>query len=1048
MAVQLAYAGAAFVAGQIIANLLSDDPDVPVQDEKPTTLSTRGAYLPLIIGRERVGAFFGWAGNRQKTTESTSSGGKGAQGSGVGQDVYFEDGAHFLCVGPGYALNRLWINGDVWEPDAPLTPDNFPDGSSVDVIIDEVDMGSMTIYWGFADSQVDSDFASDEKMGIESGYPYVMRAFWRNFRMGGVAQWALIEYDIEVRPFKSGWTRGLSWDAVPADFTIGTPWLNNFFGPSGVERQILRFVNNAGFNTKVIVAGDASGDYVVGERATITGSETGSNNDTYNVDAVLHLPGGAVNYPGPFELDNGFEENIQAPGTSNFLWVPSAGVTALESPQGVNIPESLGEYEDDVTSLYSWFCEYPAGSGTFGATSGTYGLKTRFTVFVSNDDRPDVFRLQMDGGAGVHFVQFDNVVDGLVVGEESNGAKGKVQFFPGWWALTMDYTEGDGSTPSSSSDTLNCRMIWQNASNNAVRLYNPLVSKSELLTENDITEITLDKVVASSTDFDGGQIQHWAAGLGPQGPNPAHVLYQLLFAQYPHGAAQELDDYFVYADDGPLNGRFRILESLSILAATQETLNANVTIKDGDTFRAAIDNFLLDMGWMISWDSDIGLFVFTPIRDPNNTALVGTAGIPELPAEMFTNSYPTIENSLAPNNANRQSFTYREALRNFKNDSVVTGSDSSILDEGSQRRNDTTLFIARDRDTAEKIAARRTQEATNQPAVVQMTCNHEASRLYPGLPFKVIGLPDIAENDIYRVMEVTPDPLSGEVAISAIFDNYSLRESSVTSNLALTNDSFGGNFQAGVNDLALALVELPAALSNTSNAFTVLRIRDNRRIENADIQISRDGTTYVPLARQSHYCGGGTLLEPWADTEGDVEGGPLFRALGPDTADLALNLSAADFQNGRQVVYMGGEWFFVRSLTAGPDNTFRLTGLNRAKFGSSAASHAIGDNLFIFNPMQAPRYLDVLAQKNQTIIVKSAPKASTRVPLASASTAQTTITGVAGPSKATIHSGDETDLAATYPAADYAGSKVLVQNSVSSMWSEYYSDGASWNQVM
>jgi len=167
------------------------------QDDTPTTLASRGSYIPLVIGRYRVGCVFGAAGNRTTRQESVggASGGKGDVFGGGGggsqtQTIYLEDGWHQLCVGPANKLFGIYQNGKpIWQ--GVLSAATTPSGT----LISAGDEGSFRIYWGFSDQPVDAGLAA--LTGIESRWPMVCYIYWIQKRLGGSPTWPTLEYDLE-----------------------------------------------------------------------------------------------------------------------------------------------------------------------------------------------------------------------------------------------------------------------------------------------------------------------------------------------------------------------------------------------------------------------------------------------------------------------------------------------------------------------------------------------------------------------------------------------------------------------------------------------------------------------------------------------------------------------------------------------------------------------------------------------------------------------------------------------------------------------------------
>jgi len=204
MAVELAI-GAVGVGMHLLANLLMKPKDkTPVIDDKPTTLSTRGSYIPWLCGTRRLGPVFCYVGGRSTTKEKAGSGGKGLFGGDEPKQViYHEQGLHALCVGPAFKLHRIYQGGKVIF-EGPIDSTTHPSGSTVDLGKE----GSFEIWWGIGPSDagwgaLNTWSTLNTAIGIDSKWPYLCAVLWNKKRLGTAAQWPLIEYVIETRPTNS-----------------------------------------------------------------------------------------------------------------------------------------------------------------------------------------------------------------------------------------------------------------------------------------------------------------------------------------------------------------------------------------------------------------------------------------------------------------------------------------------------------------------------------------------------------------------------------------------------------------------------------------------------------------------------------------------------------------------------------------------------------------------------------------------------------------------------------------------------------------------------
>ena len=1051
----LVTAAASWVLGKAVSGLLSDEPDQPIHDDKPTTLSNRGDYIPLLIGRERMGPFFAYAGDRYVVTENTSSGGKGHTGGGVNQDVYFENGMHVICVGPGNAIHGLWRNGERILDFSTITPDTHPDGTTLEVFFeeqgDDYKMGDMTVYWGFQTSTLDGTV--NEKTGIDSGYPGLLRVVWQNMRLGGFPQWPLVEYEVEVRPYREEYTSTNSWEDAAHTFGTGTDdWLTDLYGPNPNESDSLVLFENLGGTSGTIVhlAGNHQSTYAAirsaGERVTISDStEEPRVNGTYRIASTVSWNQDKIVNTVGIETD----QNIPAISTWNLAQGAIADLPDQVLPDG-----SLGT----VSALHGVIFE--DSGGDFAATVRFVSTFKEIDPVAGKDFTYRMILRDTDNSVDHKATFHGNLSSGYTL-DTTNGGSASIEALGyGWRRITYIYNAGEGSIPSDTLDDLQYKIdVDRSTTGNEIdicHVYDAADSVEAWHTPTTqivgTTSFELDIFLPNipTVPLVDGDMIPWQAGFGPTGPNPASVLHQLLFAPAPYGAELNEAWFKTQFDGTPSLSNFHTLRQLAD-SASIGGINAHVLIQRGDTYQSAVDNFLLDLGWMVSWDSAIARYVFTPLRDPHDASVSGNATIWEIPNSILTEGPPETITLLEDIGPNRISYTYKDRARRYKTDSVVLSADGQVEDEGIQRQDDSKLYVARDRSSAERIALRRGQLDISKPSTFNMNVGSTGKLLYPGNTFIFADAPDIDREDIFRVIEVTPSQTEGSAKITAAFDIYSLEEtgSGVTDNLALSlGPDAGDGPTVGVEDLVSAIVELPTSVAGVGRSFSYLRIRANQQIRDTDLHVSRDDGSFVFLNRQTHVATGGELLEAWdSAAEGDVTDGPLIKPLGPDFARNVRTLDSFNFAAGRQVAIIGDEWFFLKEVSAEEYGTYRLTGFNGGRYGSTRASHAVGDCVFICEPATLPIYTDVLAAPGVAVYVKGAPRAQLRLPLTSATSINKTLTGVAGPGVGTIHSGDETDLDTTYPATGYSGGTVMLQDSVSGNWTQYYSDGTIWNLI-
>lgn len=180
------------------------------RDDTPTTISSRGSFIPVVIGRRRIGYVFGWAANREVRTEVVGTvSSKGKKKKAQTQKVYYESGWHQLCVGQGVRLYRITQQGKTIF-DTELDPVTHPSGSSFEALNDE---GTFRIYWGQVDQPIDGTLSVGT--GVASKWPYLMYIVWDKKRLGTSANWPEIEYEVKVQCVNSQLT-GVEPELGPA----------------------------------------------------------------------------------------------------------------------------------------------------------------------------------------------------------------------------------------------------------------------------------------------------------------------------------------------------------------------------------------------------------------------------------------------------------------------------------------------------------------------------------------------------------------------------------------------------------------------------------------------------------------------------------------------------------------------------------------------------------------------------------------------------------------------------------------------------------------
>lgn len=186
-----------------------------LEDNSLSNVATQGAFVPLLIGKRRVGAVVGWVGDREtihlSTTEKKNKGllfhaavqhFDQTKRVPTGQVLYSEAAWHLLCVGPAIKIHRIWAGGELIFPDAnsgysnPLDSTTHPSGTMI-----AVGAGEFVVYWGEPDQPTNTFLSDSNRVGVLSRWPHMCYVEWTRFGLQSSPAWPQLEYEVEVQPY-------------------------------------------------------------------------------------------------------------------------------------------------------------------------------------------------------------------------------------------------------------------------------------------------------------------------------------------------------------------------------------------------------------------------------------------------------------------------------------------------------------------------------------------------------------------------------------------------------------------------------------------------------------------------------------------------------------------------------------------------------------------------------------------------------------------------------------------------------------------------------
>lgn len=192
--------------------LTQKKPKLANLDDALQSVATQGAFIPLVIGRQRVGPVFAWvedatagvaalAPQSRSLLPSFSSlvGTQGNFGKGGGgaptPPSYFENALHLLCIGPGSQLRAIYQNGElIWS--GAIDPLSHPSGSMLPAGDSSGSEGWFEIHWGFPDDPILTPLQNSQSHGLGVRYSHVMKILWLPKNLGQSRQWPRLEYEV------------------------------------------------------------------------------------------------------------------------------------------------------------------------------------------------------------------------------------------------------------------------------------------------------------------------------------------------------------------------------------------------------------------------------------------------------------------------------------------------------------------------------------------------------------------------------------------------------------------------------------------------------------------------------------------------------------------------------------------------------------------------------------------------------------------------------------------------------------------------------------
>ncbi len=237
--------------------MMKDRRKTALADDRPNTTTTRGAYLPLLIGRRRVAPIVAWLEGRYTDHNARQR----------------ESGGHLLCVGPGSALYRVYKDGKTVFNQT-LSPSSAPSGSSFVTS----DGDNFTVYWG---EETPSVSGVPEALG--SRFPRIFYIVWDAVFLNGT-YWPEFQFEIEVEAVNNMVvgidTRVIGTSATVGDYTNIGDTKNGYPGSNYVETAGNLIEKYSGNYALIRYGGEISSDMTTWDVSTYTTYDVATNMNT------------------------------------------------------------------------------------------------------------------------------------------------------------------------------------------------------------------------------------------------------------------------------------------------------------------------------------------------------------------------------------------------------------------------------------------------------------------------------------------------------------------------------------------------------------------------------------------------------------------------------------------------------------------------------------------------------------------------------------------------------------------------------------------------
>lgn len=481
------------------------------------------------------------------------------------------------------------------------------------------------------------------------------------------------------------------------------------------------------------------------------------------------------------------------------------------------------------------------------------------------------------------------------------------------------------------------------------------------------TGITVEETLTGITAT--GRIQGYKPGLD-DGPNGAHVIAELLFADWPLGMGFDAAEHNL--DD---------LEALGSLLLT-EKISTHINAKDGENCEDVLKALLDDLGVVVGWDPRMAKWRYLSIRQSTT--------VPMLSEDQILDPLPTIKTMHGEPSITKTVFTYVDRSHRFRSATAPITSDDAENIEPRSRQSRVEMKTIVNFSSAVTVSERRSQEAhaTVEDATFDIFAGRDARYLFPGLRIDAEGI-----EPRLLIMSTRPDWASGKCELNCVTDYYGAVASAAQSEEAGglpdtdpedpdidTTPEFteppegwaspppGGSLGAGGPSVVWSDAHPQLCLLHfrASDAITSTRVF---------VAATDDDEKYREIATIATYQTGGCLTRNIDASEGPTIDEIPFFPDGVDLAALAQDLTADEpgWRAGKQLAFINGEIFFVKSVEIIDEESAILHDCIRARWATKPAEHLVDSAVYVCPPEQVETFADELIKVGATVFFKTIP---------------------------------------------------------------------------